>query len=305
MQPKISVIVPVYKAEKYLHRCVDSILSQTFTDFDLILVDDGSPDNCGVICDEYAQKDNRVRVFHKENGGVSSARNLGLDKAQGEWITFVDSDDYIEDGFLYIPDSAQDDLLIQNYKVIEGENYDVKFENSIIPPTQIQEFINQNIDKLWLRTPWSKFFKREIIYKNKIKFTEGVKIGEDTIFVLDYLFHINSVQFLNSANYIYINEGDNLYNKYKLSAEKAVETFHLFIERYNRLNADSITFLHFAFMFYWSIISPKDYASIRRWKSDRIVKQTFQTIRHRLSKIWRIKYHFLPLYTILKKTYAS
>ncbi len=304
MQPKISVIVPVYKAEKYLHRCVDSILAQKFTDFELILVNDGSPDNSGAICDEYAQKDSRVRVFHKENGGVALARNLGLDNAKGEWITFIDADDYIEDGFLYIPDSAQDDLLIQNYKVIEGENYDVKFENSIIPPTQIQEFINQNIDKLWLRTPWSKFFKREIIYKNKIKFTEGVKIGEDTIFVLDYLYYTKSVRYMASASYVYENN-ESCINKYKLSVEKAVEIFHLFIERYNKLNADSITFLHFVFMFYWSLISPKDYNSIRRWKSDRIVKQTFQTIRHRLSKIWRIKYHFLPLYTILKKTYAS
>ena len=92
MEPKISVIVPVYKVEEYLHRCVDSILSQSFTDFELILVDDGSPDNCGKICDEYAQKDSRVKVFHKPNGGVSSARNYGLDNAKGEWIAFVDSE---------------------------------------------------------------------------------------------------------------------------------------------------------------------------------------------------------------------
>ena len=96
MQPKISVIVPVYKAEKYLHRCVDSILAQTFTDFELLLINDGSPDNSGAICDEYAQKDNRVHVFHKENGGASSARNLGLDNVKGEWITFVDSGDWID-----------------------------------------------------------------------------------------------------------------------------------------------------------------------------------------------------------------
>ena len=89
MNPKISVIVPVYKVENYLHRCVDSILAQSFTDFELLLIDDGSPDNCGVICDEYAAKDSRVRVFHKPNGGVSSARNLGLDNARGGWIAFV------------------------------------------------------------------------------------------------------------------------------------------------------------------------------------------------------------------------
>ena len=104
--PKISVIVPVYKAEKYICRCVDSILAQTFTDFELLLIDDGSPDNSGAICDEYAASDSRVKVFHKENGGVSSARNVGLDNACGEWITFVDADDWIAETFiagLYTP----------------------------------------------------------------------------------------------------------------------------------------------------------------------------------------------------------
>uniref|UniRef100_UPI003079CB33 glycosyltransferase family 2 protein n=1 Tax=Phascolarctobacterium succinatutens TaxID=626940 RepID=UPI003079CB33 len=94
--PRLSVIVPVYKVEKYIHKCVDSILNQTFKDFELILIDDGSPDNCGEICDEYAKKDSRVRVIHKENGGQSSARNRGLDIAKGEIIGFVDSDDDIE-----------------------------------------------------------------------------------------------------------------------------------------------------------------------------------------------------------------
>ena len=91
----ITIITPVYKAEKYLHRCVDSILAQSYTNFELLLIDDGSPDNSGAICDEYAVKDSRVRVFHKENGGVSSARNAGIDAAQGEFLTFVDSDDYL------------------------------------------------------------------------------------------------------------------------------------------------------------------------------------------------------------------
>ena len=91
----ISIIVPVYNTEKYLHRCIDSVLAQTYQDFELLLIDDGSKDSSGAICDEYAAQDTRVRVFHKENGGVSSARNVGLDLAQGEWVTFVDSDDYI------------------------------------------------------------------------------------------------------------------------------------------------------------------------------------------------------------------
>ena len=98
--PKISVIVPVYKAEKYLRKCVDSILGQTFRDFELLLVDDGSPDGSGAICDEYARKDSRVRVFHKENGGVSSARQYGLDQARGEYTIHADPDDWVEPGML-------------------------------------------------------------------------------------------------------------------------------------------------------------------------------------------------------------
>ena len=92
-RPEISIIVPVYQVEKYLNECIDSILAQTFTDFELILVDDGSPDNCPALCDAAAEKDSRVRVIHKQNGGVSTARNAGLDAAQGNWIAFVDSDD--------------------------------------------------------------------------------------------------------------------------------------------------------------------------------------------------------------------
>ena len=95
MQPKISVIVPVYKAEKYLHRCVDSILAQTFTDFELILVNDGSPDKCGAICDEYALKDSRILVLHKKNSGVTEARAEGVKLSNSELITFVDADDTI------------------------------------------------------------------------------------------------------------------------------------------------------------------------------------------------------------------
>ena len=102
-QPLLSIIVPVYKVEDYLCRCLDSILGQTYENFELILVDDGSPDGCGAICDRYAQQDPRVKVIHKENGGVSSARNAGLAQAKGEWIGWVDPDDWVdEDMYAYL-----------------------------------------------------------------------------------------------------------------------------------------------------------------------------------------------------------
>lgn len=94
--PQISVIIPVYKAEKFLHRCLDSILAQTYSNWELLLVNDGSPDNSGAICEEYAAKDARIKVFHKENGGVSAARNTALERAKGVFVTFVDSDDWID-----------------------------------------------------------------------------------------------------------------------------------------------------------------------------------------------------------------
>ena len=118
VNPKISVIIPVYNAEVYLHRCVDSLLSQSFKDFELLLVDDGSVDSSADICDEYANGDERVRVFHKKNGGVSSARNLGLDNARGEWVVFVDADDWIVDnGFNVDYNILQEDLILFPYYI--------------------------------------------------------------------------------------------------------------------------------------------------------------------------------------------
>ena len=115
--PIISVIVPVYNVEQYLPRCIDSILAQTFTDFELLLIDDGSKDKSGAICDAYARKDPRIRVFHKPNGGVSSARNMGLDNAKGEWIAFVDSDDWVNEDFLanFVEIDSGEDLLSQGF----------------------------------------------------------------------------------------------------------------------------------------------------------------------------------------------
>ena len=130
MTPEISIIVPIYKVEAYIHKCVNSILNQTFKNFELILVEDGSPDKCGEICDEYAKKDSRVVVIHKENGGVSSARNIGLKKAVGKYISFIDPDDYLElnyyDELLKISKDNELDIAVCQIRTINystGEQY--------------------------------------------------------------------------------------------------------------------------------------------------------------------------------------
>lgn len=179
MMPGISIIVPFYKVEKYLRRCVDSILAQTFTDFELLLVDDGSPDNSGKICDEYAVLDPRVRVFHKPNGGVSSARNLGLDNAQEEWVTFVDADDWIEEKFF-------SDAMDKAYK----EDADmVFFDLKIIydRETQIFRVYEWSQDgkeglKEYISTPWT------VLCANLAKRSlfDGLRIPENISYCEDF-----------------------------------------------------------------------------------------------------------------------
>lgn len=295
--PKISVIVPVYKVEQYIHRCLDSILSQSFTDFELILVDDGSSDNCGKICDEYASKDSRVKVIHKENGGVSSARNIGLNNAKGEWITFIDADDYVEQGFLTIPNDTSEDLLVQNYKVLkETKCYNHTFDCSVIQFSQIKVFINERLVELIYRVPWGKFFKRTIIVENGLSFTEGVKIGEDTIFVLDYLYHVSSIRYLSNSNYVY-KEDPNFLGRYKLPVNKCSMILGLILDRYNRLQLHSNSFLVFMYLFFFELISPKDYISLIRWNMDKSVIHICRILNYECGLKWIFKYH---LYLVKK-----
>ena len=184
----ISVIVPVYNCEKYIHRCIDSILSQSFTDFELLLINDGSTDSSGVICDEYSQKDNRVRVFHKTNGGVSSARNLGLDESRGEYVTFVDSDDYILEDFFSLAYKLNTDLFVGSF-VYNGEivSLDEFDSDNLLEDTSLIEYF---IRSMHIHSVWGKFFKLLSITNNNLRFDETLITCEDTLFMFNYLNHV-------------------------------------------------------------------------------------------------------------------
>ena len=212
---KISVIVPVYKAEAYLHRCVDSLLAQTFQDFEILLIDDGSPDRSGEICDEYARRDKRVRVFHKENAGVSSARNLGLDNARGEWICFVDSDDWVEMTYLYDLKSgvlSEKSLVVQGFEfvTISGAiiNYKQFKHEIIIFEDFIRLFTEYNLCSYGF--PWSKLFSRKLITDNHIRFETSISFSEDLLFVLDYICKADTVCFTEKKSYLYVNNAGSL-----------------------------------------------------------------------------------------------
>ncbi len=186
--PKVSVIVPVYKVEKYLPECIESILAQTFTDFELILVDDGSPDNSGKICDDYAARDSRIRVFHKENGGVSSARNLGLDNARGEWVTFVDSDDWLESpGTLHhLSGSLTSDVDILFFGYSIHNHCKSPPRRTFIPRMGTRRTRAETYTSLYLggfiNSPCAKVFRRTP-FCDAIRYPEGIGLSEDTIFV--------------------------------------------------------------------------------------------------------------------------
>ena len=204
--PKVSIIVPVYKAEKYLHQCIDSILSQSFTDWELILVNDGSPDRSGAICDEYAQKDTRIRVIHKENGGVGAARNTGLENATGKYVAFVDSDDFCENTYLEnfgLNKTITADLIIQGFKkFVDEERPGINYSKRLYTRNNLVEGILDN-GLLSFGAPYCKLFRRDFIERNNIRFSTKYSFGEDTYFFFDYLTHIYNMQMVEGTGYFY------------------------------------------------------------------------------------------------------
>ncbi|MFO7161011.1 MAG: glycosyltransferase [[Clostridium] cellulosi] len=219
--PAVSIIMPVYNSKKYLEQAVKSVTAQTFTDFELILVDDGSTDDSGTLCDKFAEQDSRIRVIHKENGGICSARNAGLDAASGDYIGFIDNDDE------YDPN-----MLLETVSIMEKEKVDwVRFSrkrrtvyedgsvkadsNGVVGIAAAGECVVLRSEKLFesycklkqsgaLYGIWNALFRRDIIEKYNIRFDTSVRFGgEDWLFNIEYFTHVESVAFLGRDLYIY------------------------------------------------------------------------------------------------------
>ena len=233
----ISIIVPVYNVEKYLPTCVDSILCQTFTNFELILVDDGSTDRSGIICDEYEKKDTRVKVIHKENGGLSSARNAGLYIAKGKYIGFVDSDDFIDkEMYKVLYNEAEKniaDLVICDFKKV-NENYKIKKDSvfqekniEILKSDYILDNMYGNMYGKYI-VSWNKLYNKNLFYK--IKFPTG-KINEDEFIAHRLLKLANKIIYINSKLYYYMQRSNSI-----MSAgfnEKRFDIFYAYKDRIN------------------------------------------------------------------------
>ena len=217
----VSVIVPVYQVEAYLSRCIDSILAQTFTDYELILVNDGTKDNCPAIMADYAKRDARVKQIHKENGGLSSARNAGLDIALGKYIAFVDSDDYIEPTLLadavHAAETTGADQVLFNYRLVDenGEHGPyLSFEDEVIDLDSMG--LPGYFYRYWMpykhgQEAWTKLYRREIIEKYGLRYAPNVEIfAEDTLFSAMYLLHTHRIAALSKVYVNYVQRGDSL-----------------------------------------------------------------------------------------------
>lgn len=219
-----SVIVPVYNVEKYLKECIDSVLSQTFEDFELILVDDGSKDSSGAICDEYAQKDNRVKVIHKENGGLSDARNVGTNSAIGEYVIYIDSDDYIDgtDFFEGIYDKAQKgtDIICYKFRKYFEDSKTFSKCDFAFPELDSHKTLAERVNYLvktnsFYCSAWSKAIKLSLLRDNQIEFEKGL-LGEDQEWYYHVLLKANSIDGIDKDYIVYRQRANSITTSWKM-----------------------------------------------------------------------------------------
>lgn len=251
MEPsRISVIVPIYHAEPYLRQCLDSIIHQTHQTLEIILVDDGSPDHCGEICDEYAKTETRIRVIHQHNQGVSVARNAGIACATGDWLTFVDADDWLE------PDMCEQLLsagkLEENVDIVLGNCYTNYVSAQMITARETEpvSFVAENkedvivanlrgsgLDGMNTRTPWGKLYRQCIFHHADVRFLPKLSFGEDMMFNLNALIKARKVAVEKKAYYHYRINAASACNKYTQKAvsraELLLQECTAFVEKYN------------------------------------------------------------------------
>ena len=204
----ISVIVPVYNSEKFLDKCIESILNQTFADFEIILVDDGSTDTSGKICDEWAQKDHRIKVIHQQNSGVSVARNNGIATAKGEYIAFVDSDDTVFENYLglLIKNIHGYDLAIGTTQmdiVKENKSVFLKVSDKSYTLPQFKKNMRRTFCGQYINSPVNKLFKSQIIKSNNLFFDVSMNLGEDCVFCLSYMEYCSKIKCFSTPIYHY------------------------------------------------------------------------------------------------------
>lgn len=253
MQDLISIVVPVYKVEKYIKECLDSIINQTYTKIEVILVDDGSPDESGKICDEYAHKDVRIKVIHKKNGGLSDARNYGIDIAQGKYITFIDSDDYIDSKYI---EELYNAIKLNDVKVSQCNILKVNDEKEILRKigyldSQIKsgkEMIKDIYNKHWIENVvvWNKMYAKELF--KDLRYPVG-KIHEDEYTTYKILYDLDKVAIINKYLHNYRQNENSIigrsFNVKRLDVLEAFEERLMFFKERNEIELYELTLIEY------------------------------------------------------------
>lgn len=256
IKTKLSIIVPIYNIEVYLPSCLDSILEQDYQDYELLLINDGSTDKSGEIADDYASKDNRIKVYHQINAGVSAARNLGIEKAKGEWICFVDGDDELYPNSLTAvlteTDKCEIEMIIAQSFIYERgqiKNEKYKFDQSFLNRTF--DGYKLIIEKSYKRgSVWGCIFKSDFLKMNQLNFPLGLKIGEDSIFISIVHLYVQHISFIDQTFYL-VNERQGSTSR-SWSFEKVykmkdnIQFISNYIEKNPNLNKMQIQILHYS-----------------------------------------------------------
>lgn len=255
MPPKVSIIIPIYNAEKSIRRCIESVLNQEFQEYELILVNDGSKDQSGQICDEYAAKDARIRVIHKENTGVSDSRNLAISNARGEYLQFMDSDDWITtdatDLLYHAAKEHNCDMVISDFYRVVGQRLSQKGdidEDGVMTREAFAEHMMENPADFYYGVLWNKLFKREIIEAHQLRMDSSISWCEDFMFNLEYIRYANSFYALRIPIYYYVKTKGSLASQ-GMSLTKTIQMKRMVFSYYHK--------------FYKAVFTEEDYEKNR------------------------------------------
>lgn len=281
MIPKVSIIIPCFNAEAYIDQCFTSLLSQSFEDWELICVNDGSTDNSYQCCQKYAHDDNRIKILTQEKSGASVARNKGLSVATGEYVTFVDVDDFVDKDYFTSLDGAVEDLILLQYKSL-GTSGDYLLVDNVQPLSsttnreQIRTYIRDNFHVFTMITPWGKFIKRELL--QDVKFPIDQRVGEDSVFIFKVLAKVNSMKAVDNAFYVWRANHVNFIDKYPLDTDTAIRYLVNTIKAYHQIGIKSSYIENILYMTFYTL-SEKERGRYKwRWFSHPAVINIWKNI---------------------------
>ncbi|WP_342985837.1 glycosyltransferase family 2 protein [Clostridium saudiense] len=296
MKDVVSVIIPIYKVEEYIYDCIESVIKQSYRNLEIILVNDGSPDKCGEICNDYSKKDNRIKVIHKENGGLSSARNVGLYNSSGKYIVFIDSDDFVKEDYIELLlkslIESNSDISMCSFEYVE--KFNVKVNENILNENKIYsnfDIIKKTLEGKVQFYAWNKMYKRELFINNLISYPEG-RLYEDMPTFMKLLLNSKKVSYINKVLYSYrirensitFEKGKNLANNFNDS----IRDVNYILQSYNLINRFSDELINFNTMYtlmnckniciYSGYNSKKFYKEYNKLFKDNIIKYSLINI---------------------------